>query len=371
MNRFLYFCISLFFLSNILFAQDKNFAKHTVIKGETIVQIATKYKITPHDIYSLNPDAQDGIQENDILLIPVSAEIKREVGVSKSVITSKNQSHTVKPKETLYSISRDYNVTVQDLQALNSATVTAGLKIGQTIQIPNNAKQEKPVEFTKETHSEIVVPVTVVTPEKSGIHVVEPKETKFGIAKKYGITVEELERKNPQIVSGLLIGSKLTVSGASPEIEPVKKIVEKPKPVTIEIVKDEIVETQTTRTLTKNGYANYEVKEGETLYSLTQSFHLSQEELLKLNPTLNDGVKTGMILKVPGRGTINTNSSSKPTANYSDLTKTIVTSKSKKELVLLLPLNANKIQNDSLKSLDVRLKKDAFLNMTLDFYSGA
>ena len=37
----------------------------------------------------------------------------------------------------------------------------------------------------------------------------------------------------------------------------------------------------------------------------------------------------------------------------------------------MLPFNATKIQNDTLKSIAVRLKKDAFLNMTLDFYSGA
>lgn len=46
-----------------------------------------------------------------------------------------------------------------------------------------------------------------------------------------------------------------------------------------------------------NGFANYEVKPKETLYSLSQSFGISQEELISLNPTLKDGVKVG-ILKV-------------------------------------------------------------------------
>ena len=61
----------LFSLSCSLFAQDKNFTKHTVLKGETIKQIATKYKVTPFDIYKLNPDSRGGIVENDILIIPV------------------------------------------------------------------------------------------------------------------------------------------------------------------------------------------------------------------------------------------------------------------------------------------------------------
>jgi hypothetical protein len=51
--------------------------------------------------------------------------------------------------------------------------------------------------------------------------------------------------------------------------------------------------------------------------------------------------------------------------------KTIIPNSTKKSLVLLLPFNAEKIKSDTLKTVDVRLKKDAFLNMTLDFYSGA
>nr|MBP6586057.1 LysM peptidoglycan-binding domain-containing protein [Flavobacterium sp.] len=44
---------------NSLFAQPTNYKKHTVQKGETITQIAQKYKVTPYDIYRLNPDAQN------------------------------------------------------------------------------------------------------------------------------------------------------------------------------------------------------------------------------------------------------------------------------------------------------------------------
>nr|WP_314867494.1 hypothetical protein [uncultured Flavobacterium sp.] len=42
-----------------------------------------------------------------------------------------------------------------------------------------------------------------------------------------------------------------------------------------------------------------------------------------------------------------------------------------KKLALLLPFNLNKVQNDTVNSVVDRLKKDRFLNMTLDFYSGA
>ncbi len=60
---------SLALLSTSAYAQGK-YKKHQVLKVETVIDISKKYKVTPHDIYRLNPDSQNGIQENAILLIP-------------------------------------------------------------------------------------------------------------------------------------------------------------------------------------------------------------------------------------------------------------------------------------------------------------
>jgi len=51
------------------FAQE-NTSKHTVIKGETVSSIARKYKVTPNDLYQLNPDIFDGIKEGQVISIP-------------------------------------------------------------------------------------------------------------------------------------------------------------------------------------------------------------------------------------------------------------------------------------------------------------
>jgi LysM repeat protein len=388
-HRFLLPILVFVLNASIVFAQDKNYTRHTVAKGETVLQIATKYNVTPYDIYQLNPDAQKGIQENDLILIPASSIKKAENVVEKEKPkVSTNRTHITKPKETLFSISRDYNVNVEDLKSLNASILTNGLKIGQTIKIPDASEDGNPkksidtaVKAPEESIVKVAETKTATSPvlsnsdkESAVFHVVEPKETKFGIAKKYGITVQELEQLNPQIVSNLPVGFKLHISGVAKKtsasnVVVERPIVEKPKPVTTEIVKDEIVETKTVRTLTKNGFANYEVKPGETMYSLTQYFKVTEEELIQLNPTLKDGVKTGMILKVPARGTIRTDVNQGTVAKVAS--KTVVPNTSKKSLVLLLPFNAAKIQSDTLKTMDVRLKKDAFLNMTLDFYSGA
>ena len=377
MNRILIsFCLFFFSLSTAAFAQ--NYTKHTVTRGETITQIAAKYKVTPYDIYKLNPDSQGGIKENDVILVPASSltkstETSKPSEAPKPKPTSSAQTHTAEPKETLYSIARKYNVNVAELQALNADNLKDGLKVGQTVKIPARSSasteakpQPKPV-AVKAVEVKSADPKPVATSSSGVYHTVEPKETKFGIAKKYGITVAELERKNPEVVANLPVGFKLTISGTTAKQE----AVEKPKPVVHDIPQTETVKTETVKSTKFTGFANYEVKPKETLYSLSQTFDITQDELLTLNPTLKDGVKVGMILKVPGKGSmVKLSSTTAADGKFADLTKSIKT-QDKKQLVLLLPFNAAKIQGDTVKTTATRLKKDAFLNMTLDFYSGA
>ena len=61
-----------FFINTSAFSQEK-VVKYKVSAGETINQIAEKFKVTPYDIYSLNPDARTGISPNSVLLIPTKA----------------------------------------------------------------------------------------------------------------------------------------------------------------------------------------------------------------------------------------------------------------------------------------------------------
>jgi len=375
MNRILFSFLILISISFSISAHGQNYIKHTVVKGETITQIATKYRVTPFDIYELNPDYQSGIKENDIVLIPTSFTNEKQIPDTRKTKQASGITHTAKPKETLYSISRDYNVNVEDLKNLNADILQNGLKIGQVIAIPDSGNGSAPITKTTEKTTEKKPEIKVAEPkaeapktEKGIYHVVAPKETKFGISKKYGITVQELEKKNPEIAANLPIGYKLFISGNSTKPETVKQEVEKPKPVVKEIVQEETVKTETIKTTRKNGFANYEVKPKETLFSLAQTFDISQEELISLNPTLKDGVKIGMILKVPGKGSMVAVTADN--SKFADLTQSVKKG-NRKELVLLIPFNAAKIQGDSLKTTAARLKKDAFLNMTLDFYSGA
>jgi len=304
--------------------------KHNVAKGETVYQIAKKYQVTPFDIYRLNPDAKNGVQENTTLLIPNS-------GANSSSIT-----HKVAPKETIFSIAKKYNVSVSDIEKWNKDVLQDGLKINQEIYVSKPSASNTPL-IPKENKPQ-VKPFDVVKEEKvkttisTFLHTVVAQQTKYGIASKYGLTVEELEKLNPQIAEGLKVGEILKIK-------------------TTQENKVSIV-----------GKGQYEVQSKETLFSLCKKLNVSQEDLLDLNPELKNGLKEGMVLHLPSRKmTRDTVFSAKPKV---DLLQTIDKNE-QKELVLLLPFNINKIENDSLKTRSEHLKTNKFLNLTLDFYAGA
>jgi len=297
--------------------------KHIVAKGETVYQIAKQYQITPFDIYRLNPDAKEGIQENTTLLIPKSGTNTQQV----NQVSGDVKKHTVQTKETLYSIAKKYEVSVADLKEWNEAELKDGLKIGQEIIVSVNYAP---------SNSDYVEVKEIKTTSTVSSHVVKMQETKFGIAKKYNISIEELERLNPQTVEGLEVGQVLKINEKNVE---------------------EVIDVKETKSSDF-----YVVKPEETLYSLSKKLNVSEEQLIKMNPEIKLGFKEGMVLKVP-------------VANMSNKQKvdlfTTVKKDRKRNLVLLLPFNLNKIETDSLKSQKDYLKENKFLNLTLDFYSGA
>ncbi|RYZ87930.1 MAG: LysM peptidoglycan-binding domain-containing protein, partial [Proteobacteria bacterium] len=338
-----YFLFLLLSILSTKVATAQNYAKHKVAKSETVNQIAKKYSVTPFDIFRLNPDAQNGVKENDILLIPSATNVTSSA--------EKPKTHVVAAGETLFSIARRFDVSVDNLKKVNADLLKDGLKSGQTISIPGG----KAVAVTKPVSSSTPKPAASV----SGVnaHVVQPGETKFSIAKKYGISVPELEKQNPSIIQGLPAGATLQIRSETRPSATTDPIVPRPKPQVIELDTPAKASTEVVKLPKKTGFANYEVKNGETLYSLTQQFDISQQELVALNPTLKDGVKAGMILKVPGKGSIQV----EPRKDLNDLSKTIKKS-DRKQLALLLPFNAAKITADTTKGTAERLKKDAFLN---------
>ncbi|MEO8515468.1 MAG: LysM peptidoglycan-binding domain-containing protein, partial [Flavobacterium sp.] len=339
MKYFITVCLATLAFSLNSFSQEKSIT-HKVEKGETITQIAKKYNVTPYDIYQLNPDAQSGLKLNTVLLIPNKN--------SKSRLVSQTQSHKVWPKETLFSIEKQYGVSDEALKKANPFLEKDGLQIGQTLIIPGgNAAKIKA--------TRTIVPIQ----EKVVYHEVLPKETKYSIAKQYGITIQQLEQRNPEIIPNLTIGYKLLIKGT-----PAKTAT-----ISTSETKKEIAPKTIGNTVATVQYVNYEVKPKETLFSLSKMFGLSQEELIKLNPVLANSVEIGMNIKVP-KSSLNSSISQETNKTITTLSNQ-TNSGNRKKIALLLPFNLASIETDTINSMSSRIKNDKFLNMTLDFYSGA
>jgi LysM repeat protein len=142
------------FLSQIAFAQDFELVRHQVQLGETVRMISRKYKVEPAEIYRLNKFAIDGIRQGMVLqlLVPKKEEIladevisdpvadasEPETTSSESVVeltTPEEVQHTVGPKETLYSLSRMYNISVDEIRRQNEKLLKRGLQVGQVLTI--------------------------------------------------------------------------------------------------------------------------------------------------------------------------------------------------------------------------------------------
>ncbi|MEO7976723.1 LysM peptidoglycan-binding domain-containing protein [Flavobacterium sp.] len=186
------------FVSVSVFSQE-NYIRHTISKGDNLTSIAKKYGVKPKDISNANPDAPKILKLNSVLLIPSN---QSAIKPKENVIVKNTDSHEVLVKETLWGISKQYKVTVEDLKKANPSLDTEGLKIGQIINIPISSDQ-----ITKQTPPGN----TVVVENVEVIREVQPKETKYSISKEFGITVAELEMQNPEIKTKLPVGYKLKI----------------------------------------------------------------------------------------------------------------------------------------------------------------
>jgi len=334
--------ISLFFqvLSTTAFSQA--FKYHTVAPEENVYRIAQKYDVSIESIYKYNPDAKNGVQVGTKLVIPVQGESPETSG--EAAVSFK--SHKVEKKETLYSLSKQYDVSIDEIKKYNKQLYSKELQNGEIIQIPLFVKGEtqsaRPVQKAQPARSTQI--------GKTREHIILPKETKFGIARKYGMTVGELEVLNPT-VGVLQPGIMLKVGTA--------------------VLDDYVI-------ITDDAFQFYEVQPQETMYSLTRRFQVEADSLMALNPALKDGLKWGMILKVPTKDasgrTLDVGAEIPGEAEASDVKQLNLENNLKnfdtKNLVLMLPYNLSKIKNDSISNSKEMLQNDRVMRISLDFYSG-
>lgn len=129
---------------------DYTFISHVVQKKQTVFAICKKYNIFQDDLLQFNPQVKNGLQEGMTLKIPViSKKAEKEAQKQKketidisSTKQSETEKHTVQQGETLYSIARENNVSVDELTKLNPEAAS-NLKTGSEILIPRKKAAQK------------------------------------------------------------------------------------------------------------------------------------------------------------------------------------------------------------------------------------
>ena len=301
--------------------QAQNYKTHKVKSGETIEAIAKQYHVTPFDIYALNPDAKKGLKTNAVLIIPKSKVVPQtNTTVVKELQGFKE--HKVRRKETLYSLAKKYNVEQDDIKKHNPILYSKNLRKGDRIKIPI---------FKTKTVVEVV--------ETTKDYTVLPKEGKWRIAYKFGITIDELEALNPNMNEDLKVGEVIKVPNVA--VAEIQEIDER--------------------------YSYYTVLPKEGFYRLKLKLGLEQEELEALNPVLEQGgLKSGMVLKIPFQ-----NNRADTLSNYTN-TNLIhnINDYSTKRIAILLPFRLNRVNTDSIIDTKKQIENDRFLSTSLDFHSG-
>lgn len=334
------------------------FSDYKVKRKETIFGIAQKFKISVDDIKKHNPTLYTGeLQKGSVIKIPKYEELETVETVSipigsdtptiqtdtikdprsdllaslkpkfKDSLTGFKK-HKVRKRETLFSLSQRYNIAIDSIKKYNKSLYALELKKGDRLQIPQYERIEVKSPFGD---------VDLVE------YIVLPKEGKWRVAYKFGITQEELALYNPQMGEMLKEGELILVPNKSADET------------------DSIDED----------YHYYEVKKAEGFYRLKVKLGLEEEAIRLLNPEIDElgGLKEGMILKIPKDNDGDFNVTDLLLTERFNLKDSIQLGHSS-TIAVMLPFKLNEVDLANPSDARGKIKDDEFITNSLDFYSG-
>ena len=203
---------------------------YKVKSGDTLYSIAKKYNISVDELKELN-----NLKNNNIT---VGQVLKIKSNIPSKEVTGKNY-YIVKSGDTLYSIAKKYNTTVDEIKKLNNLK-SNNLSIGMELKIKEEPSSTNYIDY-----------------------VVKSGDNLYSIAKKYNTTVDEIKKLNGLTSNLLNIGMTLKI------------------PIQI------------------GNYINYTVKSGDNLYSIAKKYNTTVDEIKKLNGLTSNLLSIGMELKIP------------------------------------------------------------------------
>lgn len=243
--------------------EGKMYTLYTAISGDSPFGIARKFGITLDELKVANPQISEKLNAGQVLRIPVTGK-SNEIG---NGLQKENQEnglfiyHSVKKRETVFSIAQKRKITSEDIYH-NNPQARDGIKEGDVLKIP------KPYNFSQETKT---AASQIQTPKK---HTVSRGETLYSISNKYNVTQEAILKLNPAVKGNLKKGTILLI----PVITGTSAVEEKSGVEKFEL---------------------YRIVNGDNYFQLQKRFGTTEEELVRVNPALKDGLKVGLYIKIP------------------------------------------------------------------------
>jgi len=256
--------------------------------------------------------------------------------------------HVIEQGNTLYSLHRKYEVSIDEIVTLNP-TAKDGLQLGQVVYIPianSNIKRYK-------------------------MHVVEAKQTLYGISRIYNVEVDGLLTLNPEAKDGLQIGQQIKIPLINLVDENQTGVKKVPNETDIDLENKEVRNPFHGPHLPNDSTEIHTVQVGETLYSIARAHHVTLLELIKLNNIENGEIKVGQNLKIPAH---NHNEEAVfpvlPFVSDSNYVAPVFAQKSSYKIAVILPMNVNKNPEVLSGMITQRTELNRYTDLSLDFYMG-
>lgn len=249
---------------------------YTVQKGDSLWSIANKYGVSVEELKNANNLSSNLLNVGQTLKIPSE---KEPTAGDYSV-------YTVSKGDSLYSIAKKYNLSVNDLVKYNNLSST-NLSVGQQLLIPTDEESIK-------------------------TYTVAKGDSLWNIANKYGITIDEIKKANGLTTNNLSVGQKLVIPDVKGEIGYIVKSgdslysIAKKYGITVDELKkangitNNILTVGQELIIPKTSYLEiYTVKSGDSLYSIADKYGVSVNELKKINNLTSNLLSIGQILVIP------------------------------------------------------------------------
>ncbi|MFO7978875.1 MAG: LysM peptidoglycan-binding domain-containing protein [Bacteroidales bacterium] len=169
----------------------KSFYFHPVKKGQTLFSISQAYGVSQEAIVEQNPDIQNSLRYDQIILIPKEDDLQdpQVPEVREPSKPIRFIEHTVRRKETLYGIARQYGLSMEEILVYNPEA-SKGLRPRQVLRIP--VKEEPQQE----------------------VYVVAAGETLYSISRRFNVAVEDLLEANPGLTTDIKPGQPIVIPEA-------------------------------------------------------------------------------------------------------------------------------------------------------------